>query len=366
MSIENLSIVSPIGSLDKVRSRHLPHLFVLAVSMVLAAGCAPVRTLPEVTARAETQPVPSSGDAADDPAIWVHPHQPEQSRVLGANKRGALHVYDLEGNELQLLKVGSVNNVDLRQNIPWNGDSIDLAAATNRSHQTISLFLIDEDGVVHFLQEDSFASGFLDPYGLCMYHDREGGALYVFANDPEGRFRQWRLERGSDGGIEASLEREFRLHSQTEGCVVDDRRGVIYIAEEDVGIWSADAWPDAPFKRHIVDRTFGPNLTADVEGLSLYRDGDRNLLIASSQGDNSFAVYDTDNANAFLGSFRIGDDPAGGVDGASETDGIEASAEVVTRDFPAGLLVVQDGVNTPAGERQNFKLISMAEVLERR
>jgi 3-phytase len=39
-------------------------------------------------ARVETEPVPSSGDAADDPAIWVHPGDPARSLVLGTDKKG--------------------------------------------------------------------------------------------------------------------------------------------------------------------------------------------------------------------------------------------------------------------------------------
>ncbi|MDI5791636.1 phytase [Bacillus licheniformis] len=32
-----------------------------------------------VTADAETEPVDTPDDAADDPAIWVHPKQPEKA-----------------------------------------------------------------------------------------------------------------------------------------------------------------------------------------------------------------------------------------------------------------------------------------------
>jgi 3-phytase len=48
----------------------------------------------------ETEPVPNMGDAADDPAIWVHPVDPALSLVLGTDKKGGLNVFDLEGNRL--------------------------------------------------------------------------------------------------------------------------------------------------------------------------------------------------------------------------------------------------------------------------
>ena len=42
--------------------------------------------------RMETAPVPSSGDAADDPAIWIHPNQPADSVILGTDKQDGLVV----------------------------------------------------------------------------------------------------------------------------------------------------------------------------------------------------------------------------------------------------------------------------------
>ena len=44
----------------------------------------------EVTRTVETDPVPSSGDAADDPAIWVHPTDPSLSTVIGTDKNSGL------------------------------------------------------------------------------------------------------------------------------------------------------------------------------------------------------------------------------------------------------------------------------------
>src|SRR4029453_3449971 len=42
-----------------------------------------------VVASAETDPVPHDGDAAHDPAIWVHPNDPGRSVILGTDKKGA-------------------------------------------------------------------------------------------------------------------------------------------------------------------------------------------------------------------------------------------------------------------------------------
>ncbi|MEE4195997.1 MAG: phytase, partial [Bacteroidales bacterium] len=67
-----------------------------------------------ITPDNETDPVKAEKgvDAADDPAIWVNNENPEKSLVLGTNKVSGIHVYDLNGRELQFLEVGCLNNVD--------------------------------------------------------------------------------------------------------------------------------------------------------------------------------------------------------------------------------------------------------------
>ena len=55
----------------------------------------------------ETEVAASYGDAADDPAIWVHPDDPAKSLVIGTDKQLGLYVFDLEGRAVQTLPDGS-------------------------------------------------------------------------------------------------------------------------------------------------------------------------------------------------------------------------------------------------------------------
>jgi hypothetical protein len=64
------------------------------------------------SAAVETDPVPHRGDAADDPAVWVHPSDPARSTIIGTDKKGGIAVYDLEGKELQYRPEAKINNVD--------------------------------------------------------------------------------------------------------------------------------------------------------------------------------------------------------------------------------------------------------------
>jgi 3-phytase len=88
--------------------------------------------------------------------------------------------------------------------------------------------------------------------------------------------------------------------------------------------------------------------------------GPRKLLIASSQGNNSFAVYDLSTSEHLL-SFHVAGDAV--VDDVSDTDGVEVTA-VSLPGYPQGILVVQDGSNTKPSANQNFKIVSWGDVLE--
>jgi 3-phytase len=149
--------------------------------------------------------------------------------------------------------------------------------------------------------------------------------------------------------------------------VIDDRNGALYIGEEARGIWRYDLDPTVT-ARTLVAAAPSAKLKPDVEGLTLMRDGSKTWLIASSQGDSAFAVWQVDGAAPrYAGRFSVV--AAGGVDGVTGTDGLDAHAGPAGR-YSRGLLVVQDDVDTEGEalsatrERQNFKLVSWSAVVE--
>lgn len=317
-----------------------------------------------VRAAAETDPVDDYGDAADDPAIWVHPQDPSASVIIGAQKQRGLYVYDLAGRTLQVVPDGRMNNVDLRRDFPWRGGTIDLVAASDRSNKGISVYAFD--GAARRLSDRLaiIRTGMDDPYGMCMYRSRHSGKFYVFINDSGGLMQQWELHDA--GGVLAGIKvREFMLDSQPEGCAADDETGVLYVGEEAFGIWRYSAEPDDGAARTLLDNTENGNLVADVEGISIYYGADGGgYIVVSCQGDDMYAVYRRAGNNGFVGHFRITANAARGVDGASETDGLDVTSAQLGPEFPAGLLVVQDGRNVMPPERQNFKLVSWQAVAE--
>ncbi len=352
----------PRTATGKIQKQRLPALARAALAALLLgvapgapAGCA--RAEPAaVEASAETAPVPHSGDAADDPAIWVHPSDRARSRVIGTDKKGGIAVYDLAGQPVQVLAGAELNNVDVRTGFSLGGQPIDVAAASDRSHDAIAVYRIDPDaGRLSPLTAPGGIRVGLEAYGFCLYQSPRSGKLYGFVNAKSGQVEQWELREAGAGLVGGALVRSFSVGSQTEGCVADDEHASLFVGEEAVGIWRYGAEPDAGSERVAVDATGpGGHLAADVEGLALYRRGDgAGYLLASSQGNDQFAVYQRRPPHAWLGNFRVAAGPA--IDGVSDTDGIDVTSAALGPAFPNGLFAAQDGENPPGN--QNYKLV---------
>ncbi len=366
-------------------------------------------TIPSVTPITETpseirfgspeNPDPNNAPDADDPAIYVHPENPEESFVITTFKNGGLRVYDLNGEELQSITPENIryNNVDIAYNVPFRGfvapgTTVDLAIASDRANDTIAVFTIDPETK----QLTELAPGFEFPesifgvddgeataYGLATYTSLVDEKTYAFVSQADGnKVAQLEISPGSGAAdepiVNAKVVRILEVpvpdgedaeDFQVEGMVVDRETGYLYVGQEEFGIWKYNAEPSVGANGNsptLVDTVERGNIAADVEGLTIYYGEDGNgYLIASSQGDNTFAIYDRAGANSYLGSFAI--------DGVEESDGADVINVPLGDNYPAGLLVVQDGSNTPQvvfpdpedGEIQNFntnfKYVSLAD-----
>jgi 3-phytase len=319
-----------------------------------------------VVAAVETVPVPSGADAADDPAIYIHPSDPGLHAVIGTDKTGALVVYGLDGGVRQELQVGRVNNVDVRDGFDVGGVPRTLVAASNRTDNTLGFWLVDEaTGMLEAAGGEPVVSAVREVYGFCLYQQPDTGAVFAFVNSSgTGDVEQYAVAASADGAVTAELVRSFSLGTQTEGCVADDELRAFYVGEEDAGIWKYGADPDAGEERTLIDATQPDgNLVADVEGLAIAKgEGEDGYLIASSQGESLFAVYERGGDNDFLGKFRIVDGE--GIDAVSGTDGIEVTTRALPAPFEGGLFVAQDDVNREPFENQNFKLVRWQDVVD--
>ncbi len=353
---------------------------------------------------------PANADA-DDPAIWVHPHDPERSVVLGTLKEGGLAAFDLGARTLQLVPAGPggrFNNVDVVG---------DLAVVSDRGRDRVRVYRIDPAGSAagsHVLRDvtdpaaapvfsasESEVDEQRTAYGLAAGRDPRTGVRWVaVTRRHETRVALLRLVDRPGGTVGTApigtvdLPSAFRLPDgsswspceepgegpQLEGSVIDGR--VLYTAQEDVGIWRIPLTSTGFGRPELIDRVRsfgvpqrwdaateecvpdGPDpgfggrwLTADAEGLAVAN----GTLLASSQGDSRFVVY-----GRHVRDLRI---VAGrGTDSVEHSDGSAISTAYLGRRFPHGLLVVHDGERRPAAgdlPATGFAFVRLEEVLGR-
>ncbi|MFH8576845.1 phytase [Streptomyces zaomyceticus] len=320
---------------------------------------------------------------------------------------------------------GRLNNVDLVQGLRLSSGRADLAVTSDRGHDRLRIYRIDRDrsggpltdvtdpaAPAVFSRDQAEINDQRTAYGLATWTDPASGKSFALVSRRErtsiallellpaaGGTVTYRKVRTLD------LPTAFRLPDgtswapcgepgelpQVEGMVVDPANGTLYAGQEDVGIWRLRA--DLTGTPKLLDKVReygvpglydeeteecapgtdpgygGTKISADVEGLTLVTESDGDgYLLASSQGDNTFAAYDREigDRNEYEGGFRVA--PAGNtLDGSEECDGAAALHAPLGPKFPRGLLVVQDGHDAPGdGDRPatNFKFVDLGTVLD--
>ena len=194
-------------------------------------------------------------------------------------------------------------------------------------------------------------------------------------NSTDGQYLHYRLNTlAKQSRVSATLLNDFNLPSQPEGCVVDADAQTAYLGEEGAGIWALDvsdvktSSSSTPNKEINKTPTFiipiEAPVTADIEGLSLFDVDGARYLIASSQGNNQYAVYENKAPYDLVGMVNIVANYDKGIDGVSETDGLETTNVNLGGPFKNGLMVVQDGRNVMPSQRQNFKLVAGSDLAD--
>lgn len=317
-----------------------------------------------VFALAESEPIETSGDAADDPALIINFKNPRSSLFFGTDKTAGVYLYNLKGVKQSFSPLGAINNIDVRQK------NLEIyLAATNRSNQSIEYWVIDQDTFfanthesqdIFSLSKRSFSiASSIDIYGICI--GMIGGTPVAFVTEDRGpRVELWTLEN-------QKLIGAFDNGGESEGCVFDDENKTLFISEEETnGVLKAyDLNQEYPFANPaIVDSREG-NIGGDPEGVAIYKTSDtEGYVILSSQGDNKYNVYNRQKPYQFISSFTVDDSPRG-IDGTSHTDGISVSSYNFGGKYINGMMIAQDDENLDGEEpkNQNFKIISFKQVL---
>ncbi|MGL4313902.1 MAG: phytase, partial [Sphingomonas sp.] len=210
----------------------------ILLAALLLSGCATVETvappLPaiDVAAVRETDPVGTERrDAADDPAIWHNPANPAASLIVGTDKRAGIYSYGLDGRRRGFHAAGEVNNVDLRDGVRWGGREIILVGASNRNSLTaprITLLALNPaDG--SFTSLGDLATGTTgEAYGFCFGRLAGAAIPTAYVVTKEGAVQEFTIAATGTTPTPTptptlTAGRSWRVATQPEGCVVDDR-----------------------------------------------------------------------------------------------------------------------------------------------
>ena len=203
-----------------LRSRRLRMFVALIVSSAVLSGACGSDNEPsgvnEVAASGETEPVLHHADAADDPAIWVHPSRPGRSLVIGTDKverwrrtpcrGGACSASVRSTRTTSMCAVGGrMTGTHRRQGDALLHGPTPNAAETGR---TLRANLRNTKASTTRAERKLYA---------VVPRAREGGAVEIDL---------------SDGRIEGSRYRAWDLGRNIESCVADDSTGKLYISEK--------------------------------------------------------------------------------------------------------------------------------------
>lgn len=324
------------------------------------------------------------------------------------------------------LATGRFNNVDLLHGVQFPDGKADVAVVSDRGRDRIRTYRMNPGNLAAPLTDVTAANvpRMFSPteadvedqntaYGLASYTDKATGKHYAVASQRNNTTLKLVQLVVTGSAITYTPVRTINLPAsftlpngaswspcdepgstpQIEGMVFDVYSGKLYAGQEDVGIWKLSSTLTGTPKLVDKVRSFGipgvydadtdectygadpgfggSRIAADVEGLTIYDDGDgEGYLLASSQGDNTFVAYDREGDNDYLTNFRIGAGSA--VDGSEECDGAMVSSASFGSAYPDGLMVVQDGYNhpdvlDPEGEPRantNFKFVSWDDVAD--
>ena len=285
----------------------------------------------------------------DDPAIWIHPTDPDKSLIIGTDKNtnGALYVFDLKGKIVNdSAKLNGPNNVDVAYGFSFNGETIDIAVVTERLEQRIRVFRLPEmepidSGDLIVFEGDTDRA----PMGIALYKRKRDSAFFIFvggkSGPPKGYIGQYRLEEDPVlRKLKITLVRQFGKFSgikEIEAIAVDNELGYVYYSDETVGVRKYHADPDADNADVELALFADQGFTRDHEGISIYKLNDgTGYIMVSDQQANLFRIFSREGSPGSPHDHRlvkiIETD-------AIQSDGNDVASVTLSPDFISGLFV---------------------------
>jgi 3-phytase len=275
--------------------------------------------------------------------------------------KGGLYIYNLNGVLVQKVPVHQPQNPDLRYNVVFGRDTLDVLVCIDREagntiYNKVRVYKIDPlkaQATSGFLTEITTSAGIptgqSEPYGHSLYLRPSDGALFSIVS-PYGKtdFTQIKLESDGAGKVKGAIVRKWGGKDISgdlcEGICCDDEPGFIYICDENACVLKYAADPDMNDNALIGSFAKMDGIVSDREGIDIYRcAGSAGYILVSSQGNDQIKVYDRI-TNAFMGTVI----PAG----MKDCDGLDVTAMPMGAQFPHGMAAFHLG--STAGSQFGF------------
>ncbi len=284
----------------------------------------------------------SGAQDQDDMTFWIHPTDgPNKSTLVSSDKRsGNIFVYDNTCKVLQTLKApGLPGNIDSRYNFALGGDKVDIIGWNDRTNDRVRVAKVDPATRTISLIDDGNIATLTPNYGFGLYVSKSSKKVYAFTSEDGGkRMEQHEIVDDGSGKVKGMKVRMWTAMAKTqvEGIVCDDENAVCFYGDEGGGVWKIGAEPGDPAPGTHIAKVGENGLTADAEGLTIYHlPGGGGYLIVSSQGNNTYKVYDRKAPHGFLGTITV--------QGAQGTDGIDVTNADFGGMYTKGAFVVHGG-----------------------
>lgn len=290
----------------------------------------------------------------DDPAIWIHPTNPQESLVIGTDKDtdGGLYVFNLQGKIIKKSEtIKRPNNVDIAYGLKIDGVLTDIAVTTERETNKIRIFSLpdlkplDNSGIPVFEGELE-----RDPMGIAIYTRPSDKAVFAIVgrkSGPSGSYLwQYELQGTSNAKVEATLVRKFGAYSgkkEIEAIAVDNELGAVYYCDEQFGIRKYKADPSLNDNQELA--LFGQkDFKSDHEGMAIYKSSaTTGYILVSNQQANSFIVYPREGSNGNPNDYKLlAEIPTSTI----ECDGADVTAINLGKPFDTGLFVAMSNGKT--------------------
>lgn len=334
----------------------------MVCAAVAVLGCnepAPVTETPEPTGPTELAPLVVTDTLphdTDDPAIWLHPDDLMQSRIIGTDKDslGGLYAFDLDGKIVgKSITLERPNNVDVAYGLDLNGTTIDYAITGERFTNSLRVFRmpdlepIDNGGISLF--DGETGEEFRAVMGVASYIGNDGTHYAIvgrkFGPQDGGYLWQYRLFANPDGSIGGEVVRKFGRFSgfkEIEAIAVDSELGYVYCSDEQVGVRKYYAEPSMGDEELAL---FGQQgFLEDHEGITICKTAQgQGYIIVSDQARHAFRFFPREGtANGAHDHPEIGAVHVA----ARSSDGSELTRETFNGKFPGGLFVAMSDDRT--------------------